>query len=273
MFDKLIWQEDRMLLDDLVFRLEQVKKEDWELGKDCFLFYKNKGLIDFYQKFWSKNPNFKAQNLFELGLWDGGSVAFWFEILQPKKHVGIDLKKRGDSEYFQKYIKSRQLENRIKTYWHTNQANAGKLRKIVKNEFNNELLDLVIDDASHLYEPTKVSFETLFPLLRPGGLYIIEDWAWWHWKGLEKTFLGQTPLSKLIFELVEVAGSSRNIIENIVVYRNFTVIERGKDDRIKEGDFKIANYIYRHPQDRQKLLKSKIKNWLKSFSKNNKSKI
>ena len=42
-------------------------------------------------------------------------------------------------------------------------------------------LDLVIDDGSHLAEPTRTSFDTLFPLLAPGGFYIIEDWAWEHW--------------------------------------------------------------------------------------------
>lgn len=270
MFEKLIWQKDRMLLNDLVFRLEHYKNQDWELGENCFRFYKIKQLVDQYDKYWHNKEKFNVQNIFELGLWDGGSVAFWFEHFQPKKHVGIDLQQREDSRYFSKYINSRGLNNRIKTYWNTNQADSLRLKEIVQHEFGNEPLDLVIDDASHLYEPTKVSFETLFPLLCAGGLYIIEDWAWWHWKGLENTFSGQTPFSKLIFELVEVAGSSRNIIENIVIYRGFAVIERGIDDQIKEGDFKIANHIYRHPQDRQKLSKSKIKNWLKKISKSNK---
>lgn len=39
-------------------------------------------------------------------------------------------------------------------------------------------MDLVVDDASHFYEQTKTSFQTLFPLVRPGGMYIIEDWGW-----------------------------------------------------------------------------------------------
>jgi hypothetical protein len=28
MFEKLVWQEDRMLLDDLVFRLQHYKSDD-----------------------------------------------------------------------------------------------------------------------------------------------------------------------------------------------------------------------------------------------------
>ena len=31
---------------------------------------------------------------------------------------------------------------------------------------------------SHLRDETIASFETLFPRLRPGGQYVIEDWAW-----------------------------------------------------------------------------------------------
>ena len=44
------------------------------------------------------------------------------------------------------------------------------------DEFGGEPLDLVIDDASHVLGPTRSSFESLFPHLRPGGTYLIEDW-------------------------------------------------------------------------------------------------
>lgn len=35
--------------------------------------------------------------------------------------------------------------------------------------------DLVIDDGSHVNEHVRTSFRTLFPYVRPGGLYVIED--------------------------------------------------------------------------------------------------
>jgi hypothetical protein len=44
------------------------------------------------------------------------------------------------------------------------------------DEFGQDPLDLVIDDASHLYGPSLATFETLFPALREGGLYVLEDW-------------------------------------------------------------------------------------------------
>jgi len=51
------------------------------------------------------------------------------------------------------------------------------LKQIVLGELADEV-DLVVDDACHAYEETKASFEFLFPLLQPGGIYLIEDWSW-----------------------------------------------------------------------------------------------
>ncbi|MFD9963228.1 class I SAM-dependent methyltransferase [Amycolatopsis sp. NPDC058986] len=42
-------------------------------------------------------------------------------------------------------------------------------------------LDIVIDDGSHVSEHILTSFGTLFPLLKPGGLYVIEDLQTSYW--------------------------------------------------------------------------------------------
>jgi hypothetical protein len=36
---------------------------------------------------------------------------------------------------------------------------------------------LIVDDASHEGEPTRASFDLLWPLVRPGGYYVVEDWT------------------------------------------------------------------------------------------------
>jgi len=247
MLERLVWHKDRMLFNELVFRLEHYKTDDWELGKDCFQFYKIKPLIDQYAKFFCNSRNFHPQNVFELGMWDGGSVAFWFEYFQPSKHVAIDVSQRRDSNYFQWYLKSRGLEERIKTYWGVDQGNSEKLREIVKNEFCGSL-DLVIDDASHMYDLTKTSFEVLFSLLRPGGLYIIEDWAWAHWKEFqapEHPWFSKTELTKLIFELVEATGSSIALIASLTIFQGFAVVERGELASAELSEFKLDEYISR----------------------------
>jgi hypothetical protein len=37
--------------------------------------------------------------------------------------------------------------------------------------------DLIVDDASHLGPLTAATYASLWPLVRPGGYYVIEDWA------------------------------------------------------------------------------------------------
>src|SRR6266571_4494037 len=161
MFENLAWHKDRMLMNGLVFRLQQYITDEWELANRCFIFFKNRELVNQYAAFFACRPHFQPQNVFELGLWDGGSLAFWFESLQPSKQVGIDIQQKDDSDYFRNYVRDRDLGDRLKAFWGVDQSDAQALRAIVDSEFENAL-DLVIDDASHFYEPTKSSFECLF---------------------------------------------------------------------------------------------------------------
>ena len=55
-------------------------------------------------------------------------------------------------------------------------AHTARLAEIVDEAFGDEPLDLVVDDCSHRYKPSRASFNELFPRLRPGGVYVIEDW-------------------------------------------------------------------------------------------------
>lgn len=249
MFDRLIWKHDRVVLDDLVFRFGFYTDDQWELGGECFEFYKDKDLVDQYARLFAERPAFRAENVFELGIWRGGSVAFWSEILKPVKHVAVDLTTHGDSDYFQRYMKSGDLEGRIKTCWGVDQADGDKLREIVAQEFHGPL-DLVIDDASHLYGPTRSSFETLFPLLRPGGLYIIEDWAWHHDKEYQTPdhpWALETPVTRLVFDLVEATGSSLTFIPAMRLSRGLTMVERGEMTPQELQDFRLDDHIVRRP--------------------------
>jgi len=252
MFDKIDWREDHLLLNDLAFYLE-LSRDDLTTEQEYFRFYKTKKMVEQFATSFARLDHFQPKNLFELGMWDGGSLAFWHEILKPKKSIGVDIQNRDDSSYFKQYVESRQLHDSIKAYWGVDQADPQRLREIVQQEFGTAPLDLIIDDASHLYEQTKSSFETLFPLLRPGGFYIIEDWSWPHWYYSTEIpfFAGKTPLSKLVLELVEATGSltgtNLNQISNVDVTFHFVIIERAKDAAPLSDDFKLDDYIYRLP--------------------------
>lgn len=246
MFEHLTWKRDRLLCNGLVFRLQHYKSDDWELGQECFVFYKIKKLVDQYEAFFSSR-SFKCKRFLELGLWEGGSLPFWYETLLPEKIIGIDLMERGDSDYFRRYVRDRQLQARMKTFWGVDQADGARLREIVGTEFDGPL-DLVLDDASHIYGPTRSSFHTLFPLLRPGGFYIIEDWAWEHWPECHKPdypLARHAGLTALISQAVQAAGTSESFIKSVTVYEGFAAVERGTLNI--PDDFCLEDYIVNRP--------------------------
>jgi cephalosporin hydroxylase len=258
--NEIEWKSDRWILNDLVFRLVNIKNDDWELGDQCFQLYKSKRMMDQYEAFWTRYQNFQASHVLELGIYDGGSIALWQELWDARRFVGIDIKERGDSTYFTQWKQSRGLEERVKTYWGVSQTDHDMLLKIFHEDFNDHL-DLVIDDASHMYNQTKASFETLFPLLHPGGLYIIEDYAWGCVPHLPLDFPlpHGTELLKLVTELMEATGSKvraitghhitgriHPLISKMEIYPDFVVVERG-DGNPPEGGFKLESYITHRP--------------------------
>ncbi|NCC50794.1 MAG: class I SAM-dependent methyltransferase [Spartobacteria bacterium] len=249
-FEQMIWKDDRMLYGDLVFRLQHCRNDAWELGDACFIFHKTKFLMDQYAQFWKTYGPFSAERVFELGIWDGGSVALWYEFLSPKRHVAIDITDKQNSPYLQQFITDRKARDRIHVHWNTDQRDRRQLTQLIAREMDGPL-DLVIDDASHMYDLTRESFNILFPRLRAGGLYIIEDWAWGHWTDFQRAdhpWAGKTPLTRLVFELVEAAGSSPSAINRVFIHQGFVVVEKGADRQDPDA-FRLEHLISRGSTD------------------------
>ena len=100
-------------------------------------------------------------------------------------------------------------------------------------EFGDEPLDLVIDDASHLYEPTRQSFQVLFPRLRHRGLYVIEDWT------LDYSQADHPPLATLVHELLAETATSSRAVREMTVDRGFVAIERTRTPRVELEPFQL----------------------------------
>jgi|CXWL01.1.fsa_nt_gi cephalosporin hydroxylase len=244
MFDKLKWFPDRLVINNLVFRLEHTKSENWG-SEEHIMFFKVEGLVAQYQQFFNSYPGFHPKHMMELGMWDGGSAIFWNEVLKPEKIVGIDLKDREDGRYFRDYIDARELKRKIVTYWRTNQADKAKLHKIIDSEFGKSI-DFVIDDCSHLPGPTKASFEAIFPFVVPGGWYIIEDWAWGHWKGYisrKHPWFAEKPLTDFVTELIKASGSFPEGISTIIILPGFVAVQRGYHKFDQPETFALKNHI------------------------------
>lgn len=143
---------------------------------DRFSILKSAAQVDFYQDLCRR---FVGGSVIELGIASGGSAALLALLAKPTKFVAIELNQTPVAA-LQELIDREDLGDRVRPYYGVDQADRERLIDIAAVEFGQRPLDLVIDDASHLLPQTTTSFETLFPLLRPGGLYVIEDWNSMH---------------------------------------------------------------------------------------------
>ena len=194
---------------------------------------------------------FERPRMIELGLAYGGSLA-WFALrARPARLVGIEYKPDRIA-HLDDFLRARDLGAVVRPYFGVDQADGDRLREIVAAEFGAEPIDLVVDDASHLYGPTLASFETLFPLVRPGGLYLIEDWAGLHQiaahlgrmlaeapaqeaeqlaarlaERLESGEGAETPLSRLVIEFTLAQASEARLIDELSVNHHWIAVRRG----------------------------------------------
>ncbi len=113
----------------------------------------------------------KPITLLELGVKEGGSLLLWHDYFPSATIVGIDINlpkefKPTDHIYlFEGSQADRQFLSGVAT-------------KVAPKGF-----DIIIDDASHLGQLTRIAFWHLFDNhLKPGGLYVIEDWGTGYWE-------------------------------------------------------------------------------------------
>jgi predicted O-methyltransferase YrrM len=168
---------------------------------------------------------FSPRSILELGIFQGGSYVFLDKLFKPRRMSAVEISPKPVAPVLQ-YLS--RTENRF-VHFATSQCDDEKLREIVLGDLAGEL-DLVVDDACHTYEETKVSFEFLFPLLSPGGIYVIEDWSWAHhpnYQSWNAPFSKRRALSNLLFEQIMLLGSTF-LISEIRVWRFLYLIHKAK---------------------------------------------
>jgi len=191
-------------------------------------------------------------NIVELGIFQGGSAALMALVAKPARIVVIDLCE--PVELLDRFIAERSLDAVLRPHYGVDQADRPALAAIMDDEFGDERLDLVIDDASHALAPTRASFEELFPRLRPGGRYLIEDWHWEVRFGFESlgdadapdaadklgkvlgiTDLGAQVLAILGMELVAAHACSPDLISRVSFDGWWIIVERGPAEIDPDG--------------------------------------
>ena len=108
--------------------------------------------------------------MLEIGVFLGGSLELWRKYFGPKAIIyGIDVNPACADRV--------SLPNQVRI---GSQDDPEFLRSVFAEMGG---LDIVLDDGSHVGRHQSASFDTLFPLLRDGGLYAIEDLHTSYWPG------------------------------------------------------------------------------------------
>ncbi len=103
--------------------------------------------------------------MLELGVWKGDSLAMWRDAFPRATIVGVDLA-----------LPQLDLGPRVRLV-QGDQTDAELLRR-AREQHAPEGFELIIDDASHIGELSARSLQALYEEhLKPGGLYVIEDWG------------------------------------------------------------------------------------------------
>lgn len=121
-------------------------------------------------------PQMQGCNMVEVGIDQGGSTSFFAKLFRPRALLALEL---SDAPLpgLTTFLREHDPQGRVKVQLGVDQADPVAVPRLVDELFGEQPLDIVVDDASHLLEPTTATFEMLFPRLRPGGVYVIEDWT------------------------------------------------------------------------------------------------
>lgn len=118
--------------------------------------------VDIYDKHFTSLRDQKL-NILEIGVQYGGSVEMWRDYF-PHSHItGIDIDRMC------KMHAGKRVSIKIGDQTDT----------VFLSQFTN--YDIIIDDGGHTMNQQQTSFECLFPLLNPGGIYVIEDLHTSYW--------------------------------------------------------------------------------------------
>lgn len=101
-----------------------------------------------------------AARVCELGVQAGGSLRMWQDLFPCGLVAGVDVNPGAQWPEGTIRILCDQDSDQL----------PGILRE------HAPAWDLIVDDASHAGAKTRRSFDLLWPLISPGGFYVIEDW-------------------------------------------------------------------------------------------------
>lgn len=160
--------------------------------------------LDFYERSFSAVRE-TPLSILEVGVLNGGGLLMFARYFPNARLLGVDINQ--PPPLFTQRLTEWGLEDRVKVV-QGSQNDSAFMTSAINSFFGNEQLDIVIDDASHMYRRTRATFDLVFySHLRPGGHYIIEDWGCGYWpKWPDGSPNGRRGLPRLVKELVDLVA-------------------------------------------------------------------
>src|SRR3990172_3771798 len=131
----------------------------------------------------------KKIKLLEIGVRKGGSLWMWKKYFPLGKITGIDNQPQA-----------KQWEGPNIEIFIGDQADAAFLRRVSQEAGP---FDIVIDDGGHMMHQVRISFLTLFPLLKETGIYVIEDTHTSYWPNWGGKLYGAETTVEMLKSLVD----------------------------------------------------------------------
>lgn len=135
-----------------------------------------------------------VQHVLEIGITDGSSMKAWREIFKNALIVGLDKEPCAAAR-----IGGDRLEFHIGDQ---------RSREDCERAANGRQFDLIVDDACHEIDANLATFGYLWPFVRPGGIYVVEEC------GDAAVFCAKAPEAVLVPTQGPFGG-----VENLIVVR------------------------------------------------------
>jgi predicted O-methyltransferase YrrM len=227
------WRDENVLEIDGVQFVAHGATNRFTSTRDKFCLVKRPDLVAAYLGLLDE---LRPATIVDIGVYQGGSCALMALAADPEMLVAVELSEER-VRAIDDLVADRGLGERFHVHYGVDQADGFALRELVDGHLADRSLDLVVDDASHLVGPTRASFNALFPRLRPGGVYIIEDWSWAH-IGYGTHRPAHTPLTVLVFEITMAVPSRPGLIAELRIDRDWALVVRGEAEL--EAGFDIS---------------------------------
>jgi hypothetical protein len=180
--------------------------------------------LDVYERYLGRYRNTDFRIL-EIGVFDGGSLEMWRRYFGAAATiVGVDINPQCAQRVHSPNIV------RIGS-----QADRSFLEKVVADLGP---FDVILDDGSHIAEHQRASLDILFPTLREGGIYIIEDTHTSYWPDWSGGYRRRTSIIEVVKRMVDdlhgwyhnhsTQSTARDWIDSIHFHDSMIILEKAR---------------------------------------------